>query len=653
MEYPHLFQPLRVGHILFKNRLFSAPIQTSFLDGNGYYSDYAIHFFAEKARGGAGLVTVGDTPVDSRYAASTYRHPVLDDPGTLPSLSELVRAIHEYGAAASVELNHAGSMAHPKYITGPSPIGPVDYIRKDGQVIKGMDSELMAYTLDSFAQSAAMAKLAAFDAITIQAGHGWLLHQFLSPRTNTRKDQYGGSLRNRCRFPLEVLARVRETVGPDVLIQLSVSAAEHIKGGDTLPNTIEFLKLARPYVDLIHVTASVNTDSRAATIIHSTPYQPHRLITHYAAAIKAATDLPVVAVGGILSPEEAEEVLARGDADAVAMGRALIADPYLPFKAKHQEREDIRPCLRCLTCLNEMSRSRSFCCTVNPEAGREFRLHQPVSPPAPEAIRVNRVAVVGGGPAGMSAALSAARQGRTVILFEQNSQLGGLVSRTLSHPHKGDTAAYLDYLERMVRRSPNIQLQLGTAATPELLAPLAPQAVILATGSLPRTDELPAPPRAPVMEVSRIYDHPDQVGYRVLVVGGGVSGCEAALYLTEDGREVTILDENPAAMPQFSRLPRIALIDKLMALGVTLHAQSRVTELTDNGVIVTDPSGNTRQLSADTVLLANGRKGNPDILSRFFGCAPIVTAIGGCRRSASLYDCIHGGYFAGQNIEFY
>lgn len=154
-------------------------------------------------------MTAGDTPVDGRYAAATYRHPVLDDPGTLPSLCELVGAVHEYGAMVSVELNHAGSMAHPQYITGPSPIGPVDYLRKDGQPIKGMDGELMAYTLDSYAQAAAMAKLAGVDVITIQAGHGWLLHQFLSPRTNTRKDQYGGTLRNRCRFPLEVLARVR------------------------------------------------------------------------------------------------------------------------------------------------------------------------------------------------------------------------------------------------------------------------------------------------------------------------------------------------------------------------------------------------------------------------------------------------------------
>lgn len=649
MTYPKLFQPLQVRHVRFRNRIFSAPVQTSYLDGNGYYTDYAIEYFAEKARGGTALVTVGDTPVDSRYAATTYRHPVLDDPGTLPSLCELVGAVHEYGALVSVELNHGGSMAHPQYITGSSPIGPVDYLRKDGQLIKGMDGELMSYTLDSFAQAAAMAKLAGVDVITIQAGHGWLLHQFLSPRTNTRKDQYGGTLRNRCRFPLEVLVRVREIVGDDTLIQLSVSAAEHIKGGDTLANTIEFVQMARPYVDLVHVTASVNTDSRASTIIHSTPYQPHLLIAHYAAAIKAATDLPVVAVGGILSPEEGEEVLERGSADAVAMGRALIADPFLPYKAKHQREDEIRPCLRCLTCLNEMSRSRSFTCTVNPTAGREFRLHRQTSQPHPSL----NITVVGGGPAGMSAALSAAMHGHTVTLFEKRMELGGMIRHTLTPDWQADTAAYLDYLDRAVRAQSGIQLYLGVTATPEKLAALSPQAVILATGSQPRADELPGWEMSGAMEVSEVYEKVHQVGRRVIVVGAGVSGCEAALYLAENGREVVVVDRGAAVMPHYSRLPRIALVDRLRANGVELRAGVQVSRLLPGGVLLEDGGGKPQQLEGDTVVLANGRRGAMETVEQFAGAALTVTSVGGCGRSVSLRDCIHVGYFVGRNIEYY
>ena len=649
MTYPKLFQPLEIKRVRFRNRIFSAPVQTSYLDGNGYYTDHAIEYFAEKARGGAALVTAGDTPVDSRYAAATYRHPVLDDPGTLPSLCELVGAIHEYGAMASVELNHAGSMAHPQYITGPSPIGPVDYLRKDGRPIKGMDGELMSYTLDSYAQAAAMAKLAGADVITIQAGHGWLLHQFLSPRTNTRKDQYGGALRNRCRFPLEVLARVRETIGDDTLIQLSVSAAEHIKGGDTLANTIEFVRMARPYVDLVHVTASVNTDSRASTIIHSTPYQPHLLIAHYAAAIKEATDLPVVAVGGILSPEEGELVLERGSADAVAMCRALIADPFLPYKAKHHREDEIRPCLRCLTCLNEMSRSRSFCCTVNPTAGREFRLHRQTSQPHPSL----NIAVVGGGPAGMSAALSAAESGHMVTLFEKRMELGGMIRRTLVPDWQADTAAYLDHLDRAVRTQSNIQLYLGVTATPEKLAALSPQAVILATGSQPCSDELPGWESAGAFEVSEIYEKIDQVGRRVIMVGAGASGCEAALFLAETGRKVVIVDRGSAAMPHFSRLPRIALVDKLRANGVELRFGVEVAQLLPGGAMIETGTGKLQRLEADSVIAANGRRGDPGVVEQFSAAAPTVTAVGGCGRSVSLRECIHGGYFAGRNIEYY
>lgn len=531
MKYSKLFQPLHVKHVRFRNRIFSAPIQTSYLDGNGYYTDYAIEYFAEKARGGAALVTVGDTPVDSRYAPANYRHAVLDDPGTLPSLCELVRAIHEYGALASVELNHAGSMANPQYITGPNPIGPVDYLRKDGQTIKGMDSELISYTLESFAQAAAMARLAGVDVITIQAGHGWLLHQFLSPRTNTRKDAYGGTVRNRCRFPLEVLAQVREIVGEDMLIQLSVSGAEHIKGGDTLENTIAFVQMAQRYVDLIHVTASVNTDSRASTIIHSTAYQPHLLIARYAAAIKAAVEIPVVAVGGILSPEEGEELLECGSADAVAMARALVADPFLPYKAKHMREEDIRPCLRCLTCLDEMSRSRSFCCTVNPSAGREYRLHRKTSEPHPALS----IAVVGGGPAGMSAALTAALNGHQVTLYEKHMELGGMIQRTLTPVWQADTVAYMNYMKRAMQSSPNIQICLGVTVTPEKLEVLAPQAIILATGSHSCVDAIAGWEQAGAIEVSEVYEKIRQVGQQVVVVGAGVSGCEVALFLAEAG----------------------------------------------------------------------------------------------------------------------
>lgn len=649
MNYPNLFRPICIGPLRLKNRLFASPIQMSFLDGNGYYTDYVIRGFAEKARGGAALVTVGDTMVDRRYAPATYRFSVLDDPGALPALSEMVRAVHEYGCAASVELNHAGNMANPRNITGPNPIGPVDYMRKDGQSIKGMDSELMEYTLTSYAQAAAMAKLAGFDIVTIQAGHGWLLHQFLSPRTNTRKDQYGGSLRNRCRFPLEVLARVREVLGAETPIQLCVSAAEHIKGGDTLENTIEFLKMAAPYVDLVHVTASVNTDSRASTIIHSTPYQPHGQIVHYAAAIKKATGIPVAAVGGIMSPGEAEEILARGDADAVAMGRALIADPFLPHKAKHGREDEIRPCLRCLTCLDEMSRSRSFGCAVNPDAGREFRLHAQSTEPKPRL----RLTVVGGGPAGMSAALTAAKNGHTVTLYERSGQLGGLVSRTLAGSFRDDTAAYLDYLERAVRREPGVQICLDTEVTPEMLSALSPDAVILATGSLSRTEEIPGAELPFAVEVSRLYERLDQVGHRVIVVGGGVSGGEAALYLAEEGREVVILDKETAGMPHYSRLPRIALADRLMALGVKLYSETRVVRLTPEGVLAENSRGETLRFAGDTVILANGRKADEDTISRFAEAAPTVATVGGCGKSASLRDCIQQGYFAGRNIEFY
>ena len=649
MEFPHLFDPFEINGHRFKNRLFSAPIQTSHLDGNGYYTEYAVQLFSEKAKGGCALVSLGDTPVDSRYAVSTYRHPVVDDPGTLPTFSELIRSVHEYGAMISVELNHAGSVANTAYITGPEPIGPVDFVRKDGCLVRGMTPDLIEYTLESYAQAAALSKLADVDVITIQAGHGWLLHQFLSPGANTRTDRYGGNLRNRCRFPLEVLARVRQTVGPDTLIQLGVSATEHGSGGHTIEDTIEFVKLAQPYVDLVYVSDSINTNSRASTYVHPTPYQKHCIHADAAAQIRAAVNLPVVAVGSILYPDEAEQILSEGKADAVAMGRALIADPYLPYKAKHGWPKEIRPCIRCLNCLDDMSRSRSFSCTVNPIAGREFRLNQKIS----RAPRQFDMAVVGGGPAGMSAALAATDAGHRVTLYEKEELLGGMIRKTVSGRHHADTAAYINYLKQRVRGTEEITIVTGTEVTPELIRQRGYEALILATGSLPDTDDIVGADLPCCIDAQDVYWHEEEVGEKVLIIGGGVAGCEAGFFLSQKGHDVMILDRNALPMESYSRLPRIKLIDRMMQFGVKLRAMSEVTEITGEGVSVRNHDGQILHMTADTVVIACGRRPDMQIYRDYRDAAPIVTVVGGARTAGSLYDCVHSGYFAGRNLEYY
>ena len=637
--YPHLFEPLTVKKVTFRNRIFAAPNMMCRMDQNGCPTDDMISYYANKAKGGAAVVTIGDTPVDREHAATNPKSFSLTY-AALPYLSEVAMAIHEHGALASLELNHGGRVGKPEANFGGQPWGPSDCIREtDGVLVHGMTEEELDLVADRYADGAELLKLAGFDMCLVHGGHGWLLDQFVSPLYNTRTDSFGGSLENRARFPLMVIDRIRRRVGEDFLIEYRMSGSEEIEGGLSKEEGIAFAKLLDGKVDLLHVSAGMDTLPAQAVRTHPSIFLPHGVNVHYAADIKAAgVKTPILTIGAISDPEMAEEILAQGKADAVAMTRALIADPAFPEKARHGRAGDIRPCLRCLDCLAGMHSGEHFQCAVNPSAGREARYRNYILP----AQERRKVLVVGGGPGGMEAAVTAADRGHQVTLAEASDTLGGLLKFADHDPLKEDLKRLKDYLIRQVEKRP-IQVRKNTAVTPDFIREGGYDAVILALGSVPAKPPIPGLDGPNVRSALDLGTVP--AGSRVVVLGGGLVGCETGLSLARQGAQVTIVEMQDTLAPEANWMHREGMRQAFeQAEALASRTSFRVTRVEDGGVYGQEENGEEVFLPADVVVCALGMV--PRKPGELADVCLDTRAVGDCVRPRKVKDALFDGKWA-------
>ena len=645
-KYPHLCAPITLGRTTFRNRMFSAPMGGTDIANDGCIGPKSTAFYELRGKGGAAAVTVSECMVHPATDGSHAYH--LDESilNSLACATYTADAIRRHGAIPSLELSHSGMFAGT-YMTDKSKQkslhqwGPCDTTRADGVPVKALTVEMIHEITAAYAHVAGLARRAGFELLMIHGGHGWLLNQFLSPLFNHRTDEYGGSLENRCRFAVEVLRAVREAVGPFFPIEFRMSGAEFVEGGYDIDEGVRIARMIEPYVDLIHVSAG--TYQKTFGITHPSMFTEHGRNVFLAAEIKKHVSKPVATIGGLNDPAQMEEIIASGKADVIYMARALLADPFLPNKVMANRDEDIVHCLRCFTCMAERAATSTRRCTVNPLIGRECE--GDVVYPAPVK---KKVLVAGGGPGGLYAAWTAARRGHQVILCEKEGQLGGILKSEQALPFKHEMYELAGTYTKFARDA-GVEIRLNTEVTRAYVEKEAPDALIIAVGSEPLVPPIPGLDGGNVVIVNNYYLEKDKVGNEVVVMGGGLAGCECAIHLGMEGRKVHLVEMRDTLAPDANVRHRpllLAEIDKY----VTVHTSHSALRVTPEGVICAKEDGQEVLIPGASVICALGQRSRTAAVNDLNGSAPFVRVIGDASRVSTITNAVYWGYHAALDI---
>ncbi|MDH7498286.1 MAG: FAD-dependent oxidoreductase, partial [Syntrophomonadaceae bacterium] len=539
-----LFEPVRIGGVEVRNRIAMPAMHLGYCPGE-QVGERIIEFYRERAEGGAGLIVVGGCNIDQHAYVDM---PSLRDDSFIAGHRRLARAIQEQGARACAQLFHPGGYAS-QAVTGVEPMGPSEMVSGlTGERVRGMTVADIEEVIGRFAAAARRAAQAGYDMVEVIASVGYLIPQFFSPVTNRRTDRYGGSFENRARFGREVVRAVREAVGPEVPVLVRLSGHDFVPGGNTNREWAQFAALLEEEgADAFDVTGGWH-ESRVPQISMAVP---PGAFAYLARGVRQAVSVPVIACNRINDVWLAERLLAAGCADLVGMARGLMADPELPRKAREGRVDLVRKCIGCNQgCLDAIFGGRSCTCTVNARVGREAetRLHP--------AVVVKRVLVVGGGPAGMEAARVAAARGHQVSLWEREEELGGQLPLAASPPDRQDFFDFLDYLSVALFEL-GVDVETGVEATVERVKDFQPDAVVVATGARPARPSLPGAGLPLVKDAWEVLAGKTEVGQRVVVVGGGATGCEVATFIarlgTADAEAVRFLLVNGAEPPETIR----------------------------------------------------------------------------------------------------
>ena len=638
MQYPHMFSPITIGGVTFKNRIWSAPAGAHLLYGKeGYPNDHVVAYYANKARGGSANITVSAQNMDIyQEYDNVHAHENIFDSENHRFWNHLTDAIHFYGAKASLEL--LGFSYHGRNYKGEL----VSYSVNGDEGTQILDKAAMESIASIYADAAENALKCGFDMILIHGGHGLILSQMLSPKFNTRTDEFGGCLENRAKFPIMILDAIRARVGKKLLIEYRISGSE--LGGDdcfTPDDCVAFLEMVQDKIDIAHISAgSFFTDTEH--IMHPNNFLLPGHNTYLAEYVKKSgkIHIPILTLGAYQQPKDIEAALAAGKADIVAMARGTIADAALVNKSRKGKEDEIIPCIKCFHCL-DYRRAATFGCSVNPTVGREARL--PVLVPPKEETK--KVVIIGGGPAGMEAAVTAKQRGHEVILLEKNSVLGGKLNFSRQVPFKRDLCKFMDYLIHMVEKT-GVDVRLNTEATVELVESLEPDVVIAAVGAKALVPPIPGVDGANVITAEEAYRKVkagEDIGQKIAVLGGGDVGCETAVYLAQEaGKTVSLVEMTDTLAAASCAIPRTA-ITKEIETCVDAHTGSRCTGITKDGITYVDAEGE-HSIQADTVVLSAGMVPQKAQAEAFRMIAGEFFPIGDCVKANNVRTAVRTGY---------